>query len=520
MSGLVNLQLKEPQWSKPSEQIVIGKDILELLSTAMYVDPLTMYREYIQNAADAHDVDSAKHGLTKTAIVKIKIDRQHRGIVITDLGLGLSEREFHKRLTAIGGSNKRGTNARGFRGVGRLAGLAYCQELIFRTRPSGKDSVYELRWDSRKVRSLLGSTDTQLDLAGIIAESIESRTLSPAGFPKHFFEVELRNVVRHRDDRLLNALEVSNYLGQVAPVAFHPDFKFGEEIEKFLTDSGVMLTPLSVEIEGEGPVYRPHRTQVQVGGQSLTLLPPEKFTTQDRDGATAAATWILHHPYLGSLPKSTMISGWRFRSGDVQVGGNDILEELFPESRFNGWMIAETHVIDKKIIPNGRRDNYEHSAHLSDLLTRLTPTAKEIAHRCRVSSISRNAVQRFETDLAKSEESIAIASKPRTPSFVVASLKEEINTSLTTLEKMLVRDLFSESERSSFQLRVKKLTSRVNNLPDEPNQEDALQDFTPTQRQILSDVIETIYLTEGKSEVADRLVGKILSRLRSKRRAK
>ena len=32
--------------------------MLELVSSAMYVDPLTVYREYIQNAADA--VDSAR----------------------------------------------------------------------------------------------------------------------------------------------------------------------------------------------------------------------------------------------------------------------------------------------------------------------------------------------------------------------------------------------------------------------------------------------------------------------------
>ena len=33
-------------------EIVVGKDILELVSSSMYIDPLTIYREYIQNAAD------------------------------------------------------------------------------------------------------------------------------------------------------------------------------------------------------------------------------------------------------------------------------------------------------------------------------------------------------------------------------------------------------------------------------------------------------------------------------------
>ena len=40
------------------DEVSIGKDILELVSVAMYVEPLTIYREYIQNAADA--VDAAR----------------------------------------------------------------------------------------------------------------------------------------------------------------------------------------------------------------------------------------------------------------------------------------------------------------------------------------------------------------------------------------------------------------------------------------------------------------------------
>ena len=34
-------------------KIVVGKDIIELLGSAMYRDPLCIYREYIQNAVDS-----------------------------------------------------------------------------------------------------------------------------------------------------------------------------------------------------------------------------------------------------------------------------------------------------------------------------------------------------------------------------------------------------------------------------------------------------------------------------------
>ena len=162
--------------------------------------------------------------------------------------------------------------------------------------------------------------------------------------------------------------------------------------------------------------------------------------------------------------------------------------------------------------------NYEHSAHFSDLLTRLTPTAKDIAHRCRVSSISRNALQRHEADLAKCEESIAIASKPRTPAFVVATLKQEVISCLISLEKTAQRGLFSDSEDDRFQVRMKKIASKLKALRDEPDTADAFQDFPPVQRHIVKEVVEAIYHAEGQSETADRLVGRILSRLRDNRR--
>jgi hypothetical protein len=58
----------------------------------------------------------------------------------------------------------------------------------------------------------------------------------------------------------------------------------------------------------------------------------------------------------------------------------------------------------------------------------------------------------------------------------------------------------------------------LKSLPDEADVSEALKDFSPIQRQILKDVIDTIYLTEGRSEIADRLVGKILSKLRARKK--
>lgn len=519
MSTLVNLHVRQPEWVKHLEHIFVGKDVLELLSSAMYIDPLSMYREYVQNSADAFEHSQTGGGHSGlNGRVDITINQTDRSIVIRDNGPGLKEREFYEKLTAIGGSAKRGTRARGFRGVGRLAGLGYCQELIFRSRPMTGTSVFELRWDSRKVRSLLRSADAKLDLATIIRESIERRTLPAAGFPAHFFEVELRNVIRHRDDRLLNPNEVHRYLSQVSPVPFHPDFRFGQQITEFLLKYGVMPSTLHIEINDGGQVFRPHRDFVEYGGKRLRILGLATHVTDDRNGEPSALSWILDHEYLGAIPRSTMISGWRMRCGDIQIGESDILEEVFPEARFNSWTIAETHVIDKKIIPNGRRDNFEHSTYFLELVGRLAPLAKQIAHQCRTSSIRRNTVQRIETELSKCEESLAIATKDRTPEFVIRENREDVSRRIEYVEKALGKQLLNDAYVAEAKNRVARIQARLNALPDGDRQSDALADFTPTQRNVLKTVIEVIHSIERQNGKADALVAAVLKRLRTEKR--
>ena len=59
-TNIVPITLREAPWQGLADDIVIGKDILELLSSSMYVDPMTIYREYVQNAADS--IDEARAG--------------------------------------------------------------------------------------------------------------------------------------------------------------------------------------------------------------------------------------------------------------------------------------------------------------------------------------------------------------------------------------------------------------------------------------------------------------------------
>src|SRR5437870_1140543 len=94
--GVVSLKQFQGAAAPISEPILIGKDILDLITGAMYVEPLSIYREYVQNSADA--IQEAKElGLYNAAnkpSVQIEIDAKSRTIRILDNGIGVPGSEF------------------------------------------------------------------------------------------------------------------------------------------------------------------------------------------------------------------------------------------------------------------------------------------------------------------------------------------------------------------------------------------------------------------------------------------
>ena len=113
---------------------VIGRQLFDIITSGMYDNPLMIYREYIQNAVDSIDLAIEDELLTpEDARISISLSGQDRCITIEDNGKGLPNDTALSILTNLGCSPKEGQNQRGFRGIGRLGGLAYCDELNFQT---------------------------------------------------------------------------------------------------------------------------------------------------------------------------------------------------------------------------------------------------------------------------------------------------------------------------------------------------------------------------------------------------
>ena len=179
----------------------IGKNILENLTTGMYSDSKVAYREYVQNACDQIDkaIDS---GIVapELAEVAIFIDQKKRYISIEDNATGVREKDFVAQLGDIANSDKKIGVDKGFRGIGRLCGLAYCRTLVFTTSYAGEAVASQMSFDAKLMREMLIS-DKKYTVDEILDAIVTTKT-DKEEKDKHYFKVELIDINHENTDLL------------------------------------------------------------------------------------------------------------------------------------------------------------------------------------------------------------------------------------------------------------------------------------------------------------------------------
>jgi hypothetical protein len=157
------------------------------------------------------------------------------------------------------------------------------------------------------------------------------------------------------------------------------------------------------------------------------------------NGDQDAVGWILHHEYLGAIGEHLGIKGLRLRVGNIQIGDANTLQGIFPEPRFNSWAIAEIHVLNPRLVPNGRRDDFEQNTHYTNLITHIVPKAKAIAKACRASSADR-AQHRRQTTPQLIQANGAKMDWQRAKSFLIAHASKP----LTKVHRINIRKLLQK----------------------------------------------------------------------------
>lgn len=176
---------------------IAGKFLLEILTKGMYSNPMHVYREYIQNSSDSIDraIESGILQATE-AEIHIFIDDKERNIVIRDNGLGIPLDIAKTKLMNVGASDKDGVTERGFRGIGRLGGLAYAEKVQFITSAVGDSAKTIMTCDCVRMQQLLQKSNTETSDIMETFKAISTFEEEPEEAGKHYFEVRLIGVPR------------------------------------------------------------------------------------------------------------------------------------------------------------------------------------------------------------------------------------------------------------------------------------------------------------------------------------
>lgn len=484
-----------------AEEIVqVGKYTLESLTTGMYSDPKIVYREYIQNSVDSleHAVSLGmleQHGMR----IDIIVNADESYISIKDNGTGISAAEAAQTLMNVGSSKKRNANNRGFRGIGRLGGMSYCNTLVFTTSAENEKVKTVVSFDCKKLRHLLVPGEYEDMSLSAVLEEITTIETFPEKEEKHYLCVEMVDVNGFSD--LLDIDAARSYISQVAPLPYQSrHFIYTSQLKSYLSDNGYIVEEFPIFVgENESdlePVYKPNKSRFRSdrGKRTVDEISSMKYFNVTVDGELYALGWYGNCGWYGFLSEKE-ISGFRVRKGNILIGDSHTMNAIFKEARFNGWTQGEIFIVTDKLIPNARRDDFEQNDAYYKFMEALSNSVgTEIARTIREASLTRNNPNA--KALREIERKIGEASTAVAEGFNSTVDKEKMVTALT------------ESAASLAGLRVSEdLTSKKKELQEKI--EAAIEEVSESKNFKINQINSGI---DKKSKQVLKVVSDILSR--------
>jgi molecular chaperone HtpG len=508
---------------------IIGKFVIENLTVGMYDDPRCVYREYIQNSADALDKAISMKILTpQEAAIHIQISKDRRSIVIEDNGTGISNSRVVPMLQNVAQSEKEIGREKGFRGIGRLGGLGYCERLVFETSFKGENVKSIMTWDAKRLKEIVNDR-TKKEEADSVIMTVTSFHEEPEAAEKHYFKVIMTGVT---NSELLDEEDISDYLSMVAPVPFDSHFIFKSKIQEETKREGIKIDDYKVFLNTE-QIYKGYTTTLyrsknthpfrEKTGDVLDLT---FFKSHDKNGQLLFWGWHSISDIQGrQLDKSNKARGLRVRKDNIQIGDENRLEALFgsnpTDTRFNFYVVGEVYAVHNQLVPNGRRDDFVDSPTYSELKDKLKPTCLKIKKLANLASDSISAqrdINSFSEEQKKYEEKQkqGFVNKEEQQKLVheLSLKKEKAEKGQKTLQK-LIQQAEQTEDTTLFKVLTKVIRSDraietvLPEINDKPvYRTDKLSKLSKEQRKLLSKVFDVIKRTLD-NERAELVIQKI-----------
>jgi molecular chaperone HtpG len=341
--------------------VIIGVNILEILTTGMYRDSRVIFREYIQNSCDQINL-AVKKGILASedeGEVKLWIDDKKRSVSIEDNATGITAAEFERTLYSIGESSKTLGEEIGFRGIGHWCGLGYCKTLIFKSKAYGEKIESVMLCDAEQMRRMMDDHNTHrasYSVDDVLAASVKFSQNTAKDKNAHYFKVEMFDIPALYAE-LYTLMEIKNYLSFVAPIEYDIPWRFKTQIHLHANRIGQPIPEYNVSVNEE-PVRKKYMPSFTTSKGEDTITDVDFQDFKDGDGNIIAWLWFGISRFQGVLKQDSQMRGIRLRMQNIQIGSDDALQKLFKEDRGQHYFIGEVFAITRELIPNAQRDYF------------------------------------------------------------------------------------------------------------------------------------------------------------------
>lgn len=390
----------------------MGLRLLETLTSALYEDPIVFFREYVQNSADAF----TRHPVTN-ARIDIKIDKKNKKIVFLDNGYGIPKKDFIDKMTSIGKSDKnKAIDQIGFRGIGRLAAMPFCKELIFKNKVENEEEIQVFSWDGEKYNTLLSQSETD-DLESAIEQITQKSVLKYEGnISDHFFKVELVSY-RTEIEELVNGKDFKQKLSRLLPLKYADSFEAKKAIhnhyKKFMGES-LEKYEFDVYLDDD-QLYKPYsETHILESDIVFWDLSFDQLS-EEVPAEKIGVLWFTFNRKVSSNPADSprgifvrsknMLLGNEYAIADsVSKGNNDYVTTYRELTQTLNGVYGELLIDTQRLSDNARRDWFKIDQNSNQLRVILTDYLKKLT------TYRRDASAAFNDKKAKSKRTRVINS--------------------------------------------------------------------------------------------------------------
>lgn len=346
-----------------------GAFVLETLTLGMYGESRNAIREYIQNSFDSLRQAVADRLIDEVdARVEVTLDEDRNALTIRDNGGGLRTENAVSVLASVGASNKDYRRNAGFRGIGRLAGIVFCDTLEFRTKAAGQTRRTVVTFDAKKLREKMAPHGSyEADAAQTLESCVGAKHEDDPDANAHFFEVILKGFYNPPVE-CENYETLKSFISQVSPLPYSSEFPHGDAILERAQAEGFQIEWVRVFLrDGDAPFEELFKPYGRDFGVKKDRVPITIDYVQSPRGKWWG--WVGRKRLSGTI-KDSASKGVRVRVRNIQIDGTEIIRDILAVShlggkprtsysRFVDWYVGEIHVRPNAAIPNARRDGFE-----------------------------------------------------------------------------------------------------------------------------------------------------------------